>query len=57
MEQCPKCGCYMHFNMTYFCGSPFIYYTCQHCNYDSRDCHNTATTTITEVANSHKVTL
>ena len=42
MEQCPVCHNFMKFNMDYFCGSPYVYYTCD-CGYDSR---NNSTTTV-----------
>ena len=43
MEQCPKCYQYMNFNMTMFCGNPFIFYTCPNCGYDERNIKITAT--------------
>ena len=42
MEQCPCCGRYLKFNMTYFCGTPNIFYTCE-CGYDTRNQINTVT--------------
>lgn len=36
MYKCPKCNNYMKFNMTYNCGLPCIYYTCN-CGYDTRN--------------------
>ena len=49
MEQCPVCGAYMNFNMTYFCGNPVIYYRCSCCGYDSRNTKSYATSTIPNV--------
>lgn len=45
MEQCPVCGTFMQFNMTYAYGNPVIYYTCPMCNYDTRDIRTTASST------------
>lgn len=44
MEKCPKCGCYMNLNMTYFCGSPIFYYVCPQCQFDTRNYKVVATT-------------
>ena len=44
MEQCPKCGCYMNFHMTYSCGSPVIYYICPQCKFDTRNYRSVACT-------------
>lgn len=46
MEQCPKCGNYMKFHMTYNCGVPFIYYACE-CGYDTTYEQTFATSQIT----------
>jgi len=49
MKQCPKCNSYMKFNMDYFCGNPFIFYTCSSCGYDEREYHQyTVSTTKTD---------
>lgn len=43
MEQCPKCGRYMTFGMSYSAGNPVIFYTCS-CGYDTRSQTTIATT-------------
>ena len=44
MEQCPKCSSFMNFHMVYSCGSPYIYYVCPSCGYDTRNQRTYATT-------------
>ena len=46
MQQCPTCGRYMNFNMTYSAGAPLIFYSCS-CGYDTRNQNNIASTTYT----------
>ena len=46
METCPKCHCYMDFHIEYFCGNPYIFYTCPCCGHDDRNVQNYATSDI-----------
>lgn len=44
--QCPNCGRWLKFNMSYSCGNPVVYYTCD-CGYDSSKQNLTYGTTVT----------
>jgi hypothetical protein len=35
MEYCPICKSYLKFNLTYNCGIPAIFYSCNNCGYNS----------------------
>lgn len=45
--QCPKCGRWLKFNMSYSYGNPVVYYTCL-CGYDSSKYQTTYATTTTD---------
>ena len=49
MEYCSKCGEMMEFHISYFCGTPLIYYTCPCCGNDTRKYICTATTAVSQV--------
>ena len=48
MITCPKCGEWLKFHMSYFCGEPYIEYFCK-CGYHYPSNMKTYTTTSTEL--------
>ena len=44
MEYCPVCKSPLKFNLTYNCGTPFIFYSCNNCGYNSSKTVNVAST-------------
>ena len=54
MEQCPRCGRYMTFGMSYSCGTPQVFYTCS-CGYDTRAEKIFATTSTSFIAEGAEV--
>ena len=47
MEYCPICKSYLKFNLTYNCGTPFIFYSCNNCGYNFSKTVNIASTSST----------
>lgn len=44
MEYCPICKGLLKFNLVYKCGTPFIFYSCDNCGYNSNKTINFAST-------------
>ena len=44
MEYCPICKALLKFNLTYNYDSPFIFYSCDNCGYNSNKTINIAST-------------